>query len=298
MRGLKLYALCLGALIATAGGVQSASAAKVVLKNELETDIMAVYCVNDEGKTSQVTGEIEEGGSVSVNPAKLPEYECSRLAILVSEDEGVQFYQDAEPGGATEIVFTMETAGPDDDEYPVVLIESGDETYRTPAGMPLGLLAQALQFGLDKQTWTAAATPHIDPLETTDFVVAFAGQSWELYEELVFEELVPGRELLKGFQIETSFDNETVMALFEGMQEMGAAPVLYIYNGSQEVLDESKSADERWEALEELLANTDSDGGEVKIVFSNDDILFGLSLDLDISEAVLSIERKDDAAFG
>lgn len=298
MPTLKRYAACLAAgLILTATGAYGAAAPGVVLKNEMEKDIKAVYCANEQGNAVQVTGALAEGASVTVTPDKLPEYECARIAVLINDDEGWQFYHEPEPAAAKSIVFAMDPIGPNAAPYPSLLIESGDETYVSAAGVPLFMVTQLMQFGMDKAKWQEISTPNLDPLKTTDFVVAFADQSWNLHGTGVMFAELAGMQLMKEMQLEAPFGNTTVFAVLEGLKNLQAAPVLLSYKGSEQVLDDAVADDARWQAVEELLGKLD-DGGQLRMMFGSEDFSFGLSLDLDNAKAVLVIERKEGAAFG
>ena len=50
MKGMKQLC-CAAVLVMLAGGANAAFAAGIALKNEMELDIKAVYCVNDTGST-------------------------------------------------------------------------------------------------------------------------------------------------------------------------------------------------------------------------------------------------------
>ncbi len=300
MRRLKRHAACLTAVLAlTVAGAHSA-AADVVLKNETEEDFKAIYCVNDQGATKEVTGALAGGASVTVTPNKLPEYECNRIAVLLDGEEGWQFYHEPEPAAASEIIFAMDKPNPQAGEYPSLLISSGGEDYLAPAGMPLGMLVQVMEFGLDEARWKEIAVPGVDPMENDDFVVSFADQSWDMHGDgMVFKELVPGMQLAASLSLETEFSNTTVLAVFEGLKSFGCVPTYLIYSGNEKILDDAMPEEARWDAVNECMAKAaDGDGGAVRIVFGNEGFTIGLVLDLDTSEAVLSIERKKDAAFG
>ena len=111
MKGMKQLC-CAAALVMLAGGANAAFASGIALKNEMELDIKAVYGVNDTGSTKQVTGALKAASSVTVQPAKFPEYECNRIAVQTANGGAWQLYDGPEPGAATEIVFSMDKANP------------------------------------------------------------------------------------------------------------------------------------------------------------------------------------------
>ena len=303
MKRLQQCALCCcTVLVMIAGGAHGAAAAGVVLKNEMEMDIKAVYCVDNEGKAKEVVGALAAEISVTVSPDKFPEYECERIAVFVDEDAGWQFYQEPEPGAASEILFAMDTIGPKSEEVPTLLIETNGDTYVSMAGIPFSLLIQHIQFGLGEAELRKIVTPRIDPQENTAFFVSFADLSWSLNgEEIVTAELAPGKQYVTEVHLAAPFGNPNILAVFEGLKSARAAPLLFSHTaaGKERILKEAASAEERWDALMEQMQNLEGDkGGAVNILLSNEYIRIGLALDLDEAVAALVIERKKDVPLG
>lgn len=318
MRELKRYALCLAAALAVAAaGTHTAFAAGIVLKNEMEQDIKGVYCVDDNGTTKQVTGALKAESSVTVTPDKLPEHECNRLSLETAKGGAWQFYHEPEPGGSTAIEFSMDKANRHAEQsYPSLLIENSGEAYVCPAGVPLNLLLQTMQFGLDEAKWKEIATPKAEALENPGaYAVSFADVSWSLVGDgLVFSELVPGQQLAESANMVASFSNATISAIFEGLKKEGATPWAMTFMNTKaaltkegkEALPDSEltgamDADEsRWAAVNEFMVMVaDSSGDDLpRIVFGNADFMFDLVLDRESGDATLTITRRATAAFG
>ncbi|MDR2945633.1 MAG: hypothetical protein LBV79_02655 [Candidatus Adiutrix sp.] len=297
MRSLK-YALGLAAALAITAGGASAALADSTLQNEMESDLMAVYCADEQGATTEVTGELAAGASVTVSPDKLPEYGCSRLAVLIDSEEGWQFYHEPEPAGASEIIFSLDRPNPQLGVYPSLLIVSGDESYVAPAGIPLSMLAQHMQFGLDEAKWREISTPGLDPAENTEFAISFADQSWSLANEgMEFKELAAGQNLAASIGLETEFSNTTVTAALLGLRDMGLSPLLFIHNGQEQSV--SQDSEHPWPEIGEMLAQAAvDDGGTIQMLFGSDTFTTTLTLDLDSAVAMLAIERKEGAPLG
>lgn len=300
MRGLGRYAACLmAALAVTAMGAHGASAAGVVLKNETETGFAAVYCVNDQGETKQVTGKLAAGASVTVAPGKLPEYECNRMAIAVGKDMAWQFYQEPEPGGAAELSFSMDKANPAATPYPSLLISSGGDDYVSPAGVPLAMLVQAMAHGLDEAAWKKAAAPLLDPGKNLAFAVSFADISWDLQKPLAFKELAPGKRLADELDLTGWFSNPIVLATLEGLKGFDCVPQRASLKDKKVEFKDSDTADAKWEAVYALLGEAaDSEGGNLQIAFAHETFTITLTLKLDESKAALHIKRKQGAPLG
>ena len=316
MKGMKQLC-CAAVLVMLAGGANAAFAAGIALKNEMELDIKAVYCVNDTGSTKQVTGALKAASSVTVQPAKFPEYECNRIAVHTANGGAWQFYHGPEPGAATEIVFSMDKANPNGEaSYPSLLIESSGESYVSPAGVPLNFLVQAMQFGLEETKWKEAAAPNAGKSETPDaFAVSFAGVSWSFTGDgLVFAELVPGKELAESANMVSAFSNATLTGMFDGLKAVGATPWGMIFKEKQtaltkegmdtlpyaELMIDTDTDESRWDAVAKLLEVVADSAGEdpPRIIFGNEAIIFNLLLDLEDVSATLTITRRLGAALG
>ncbi|MDL2307626.1 hypothetical protein LJC48_06365 [Desulfovibrio sp. OttesenSCG-928-C06] len=319
MMHLKRRAACLLAVMLMAGAPAGiASGAEIALNNEMELDIKAVYCVDDAGVTKQAAGAIKAEASITVPSDKFPEYECNRIAVQAADGSAWQFYQEPEPGAATEIIFSMDKANPNAEvSYPSLVIESGGENYVSPAGVPLSFLVQAMEFGLDETTWKNAATPGADKSEDPGaFAVSFADVSWSLVGDgLVFSpDLVPGKELAESANLVANCSNSTFMAIFEGLKNFGTTPWALAYNEDEaaltsegaallpdaEVIDDTETDEKRWEAVIQFLGLVADANGEdlPRFVFGNDTLIFDLVIDLEDGSATLTITRREGAAFG
>ncbi|MDL2268101.1 hypothetical protein LJC46_09005 [Desulfovibrio sp. OttesenSCG-928-G15] len=318
MRGLQLYSACIAAvLVMTALGVHSAFAAGIDVKNEMELDIQAVYCVDDTGTTKQVTGALKAKSSVSVTPDKFPEYKCPRIAVQMADGSAWQFYHDPEPGASTEILFSMDKANPNgESSYPSLLIENSGESYVCPAGVPLAFLLQAMQFGLDEEKWKEAAAPKTGESENPGaYAISFAGVSWSLVGDgIVFSELVPDKKLAESANMVAAFSNPTLMAIFDGLKSMGATPLGMTFRHTEvaltkegktllpdaELTTDTQTDESRWEAVLKFLElASGSAGGDLpRLIFGNEAIKFDLVLDLESGQATLTVNRREDAAFG
>lgn len=314
MHVLKRHAACLlTALTLLAVSAQTAPAASVALRNDLEQGIKAVYCLDSSGEAEMVTGAIAPGRTASVSPGKLPD-RCDHLALHLASDGCWQFALEAAPGSAKNIVFSMDAPDPNSREkYPSMLLELGEDTFVSPAGGNVNALTQLLQFGMEPAKWLSYAWPLPDARENSgDFVVALAGQSWSLVGEgVVFKELVQGMQLAESVTIAAPFTNPTVMAVFEELQALGCVPRMMAHNGAVgvttdkgKVLDPNAGAgdatnEDLWQAVMDQMGRlADSDGGTVRMMFDTGDVQFDLTLDLDAAKATLVISRKPDAAFG
>lgn len=318
MHPLKYYAACLmAATILAAAPAQAAPAAGVVLKNEMELGIKTVSCVNDAGTATQIAGALKADSSAGLSPGAFPEGGCKRIAVYADDDAAWQFYLGPDSGAAREIVFSMDKANPNAEEsYPALLMELPDDTHVVPAGVPLSLLVQSMQFGMDVKMWEEIDTPGYDSLQDSGtFAVAFADVSWHLagMDGIVFSELVPGRELASSVTLSAPFSNTTVLAVLEGLKSMGGAPVLLLFGDSATALTEegkkiapeagavsgTPTEESRWQAVDGLLQRAaDADGGEAGVVFTNEEFVFHLTLDLNGAAATLLIDRKEEAPFG
>jgi hypothetical protein len=299
MQGKRRLVCLVAAMVLLAASAQVCPAAGIVLKNQTEEDFEGIYCVDDQGATKQVAGELDGGASVKVSPNKFPENECNRIAVLLG-GKGWQFYHEPEPGAASEMVFSMEEYRPETDEYPSLLITSDGESYVSPAGVPLGMLVQAMEFGMDEAKWKEIAVPDVDPKENTEFAVSFADQSWNMHDEgLVFKELVEGKQLAAAISLKAYFGNAVVAAIFEGLKGFGCVPAAFTLDDQTAKLDGAMDGDAKWEAMDKYMAKAaGGDGGDVRILFGSGSFTVTLELDLDNSVAVLVIKRKEGAAFG
>ena len=296
----KRRVVCLvAAMVLLAASARVCPAAGIALKNQTEEDFEGIYCVDDQGATKQVAGELAKGASVTVSPDKFPEYECNRIAVLPGGD-GWQFYPEPEPGAASEMIFSMEEYRPETDEYPSLLITSDGENYVSPAGVPLGMLVQTMEFGMDEAKWKEIAVPGVDPKENAGFIVSFANQPWNMHGEgLIFKELEDGKPFAAAISLKAYFGNATVAAIFEGLKDLGCVPATFTLDEQMAKLDDAMAGDAKWEAVDKYMAKAaGGDGGDVRILFDSESFTVTLELDLDNSEAVLVIERKEGAAFG
>ncbi|MDR1509014.1 MAG: hypothetical protein LBS53_05205 [Synergistaceae bacterium] len=288
MMQTKRRLVCLAAAIVLLATAQVSLAAEIELKNHTEEDFEGIYCVDEQGVTKQAAGELAGGTYLTVSSDKFPEYECQRIAVLLG-GEGWQFFPEPEPGSASEINFFMEEYRPETDEYPSMLITLDGENYLSPAGVPLSALLQAMESGMNEETWKQEyAAPEVDPEENTDYVVSFADQSWSLHEDgLVFDENA------ESISLTAYFGNPTVVAIFEGLKSFGFVPETFKLDEQSASLEGATDADAKWEALDQnLLMAASGDGGDVTILFDSESFAASLELDLDNTEAVLVIERN------
>ena len=306
----------LAAMALVAASAQVAGAAGVVLKNWMGQDIKAVLCVDEDGAVKQVAGELKMGKSITVSPDKFPEYKCNRLAVRTADGNGLQYYQEPEPGGAEEITFVMDKINPKTgDAYPALLIESDGETYVSPAGVPFSRLTQAMQFGLDKDYWKSIAAPGLDSFaDPGAYAVAFGNVSWTLAGDgIVFSE-EGGAQFAEAASMSSKFSNSTIAAAFENLKSAGASPVLLHFKEKTAALSEEgktidpdaermdgmDSDEKRWEFLDKAMAAAaeEEEPGGLRMTFANETFVFELVLDLEGGGADLTIIRKPEAAFG
>ncbi|MDR1397382.1 MAG: hypothetical protein LBJ14_06590 [Desulfarculales bacterium] len=292
---------------------QTAPAASVILQNDTQQGIKAVYCLDGNGNATQVSGAVAAGKSVSVLQDKLPD-QCDRLALLLDNGASRQFALDAAPGGAEKIIFSMDPLNVNSEEtYPSMLVESEEDAFASPAGGRLTVLLQLLQSGMDSAKWVSFAWPLPDAREKSElFVVALAGQSWSLSGQgIVFKELIQGRQLAESVTVAAPFSNATVMDVFDELKALQCVPRMMEYNGvvgvtteKGKVLDpgagdaQGAGDDDLWQAVTDQMERVaDGDGGTVLIMFGNKDTRFDLTLDLDAAKATLVISRKPGAPF-
>ncbi|MDL2207653.1 hypothetical protein LJB82_02905 [Desulfovibrio sp. OttesenSCG-928-M16] len=314
----KHHAACLLAIMSIlAAAPEIASAAGIALNNDMELDIKAVYCVDETGATKQVIDALQAESSATVAPDKFPEYECNRISVLTKDGKAWQFYHEPEPGAATSIIFSMDKVNPNRlESYPSLLIESGDETYISPAGVPLSFLLQAMSFGLEEAKWKEANTPEADSSKNPgEFAISFAGVSWNFAGNgLLFAELVPGKQLAESFKMTSPFTGPMLMAMFEELQNSGATPWALSFNENKTALTEegknilpdatlagnATSEESRWEAVSNMLeAVLESDATDMpRLVFGNEAIIFDMVLNRDDGVTEITITRRKDAAFG
>jgi hypothetical protein len=293
-QGKRRLVCLVAALVLLAASAGVGLAADITLKNQTEEDFEGIFCVDDQGVTKRVTGELAGGASVKVPPNKFPEHECNRISVLLG-DEGWQFYHQPEAGASSAMVFSMEEYRPETDEYPSLLITSGGENYVSPAGVPLYMVVQGLELGLDEAKWKELATPDVDPKKDTEFVVSFAEQSWNMHDDgLVFKE-GEGKPLAVAINLRAYFDNPAVVAIFEGLKSFGLVPTTFTLDEQTAKLDGEAN---KWEAVDKYLVKTTTVGGsDARILFDSEYLTVRLELDLDNTVAILVIERKEGAPF-
>ncbi|MDL2307760.1 hypothetical protein LJC48_07045, partial [Desulfovibrio sp. OttesenSCG-928-C06] len=147
-------------------------------------------------------------------------------------------------------------------------------------------LTQLMESGIDNDKWREIITPHTDPEVTTSYLVSFAEVSWDLQGEPNFVDLDSGGQKLKELILAAPFGNRTLAAIFEGLKEFSLAPSLV----GSESLSDDQPADERWEVAENALEQAANNGeGMVLFIFSSDNLLVSLTLDLDSSTAVIGL---------
>jgi hypothetical protein len=285
--------------------VQDGFSDQITIKNEMTNNIKPVLCVDEKGNSSPAIGSIKAGASLTVPSDKFPETNCSRLAVFIADDKGWQFYhqsvQSASLSGATEIVFSADKPNLATGDYPSLLLDYPGDTYVFSAGIPLSTLTNQILAGLNETKWKEITTPGLDPKKNTDFLVAFADQSWNVLKKdgLVFSELTPGQQLLAKVSLETEFSNPVIFAIFEGLKELECSPTVLKLNGSTETLDISAPGPTRWEALDQfMLKVVESGGGQAHLSFSSENLNFNLELELDKAKAILEISRNENAGLG
>ena len=319
MRIVKQRSLCLLAAMALlAASAQVSTAAGVVLKNEMKLDIKAILCVDDTGKTRQVTGALKAGKTANVSPGKFPEHECNRIAVHTESGQAWQYYHEPEPGSSKEMVFSTDKANPGEKEsYPSLLMESSGDFYVSPAGVPFSILTQVMQFGMDEARWKELAAPGFAASKTPGaHAVSFADVSWTLAGNGIrFAELLPGKQLAESLTMTSTFSNPTVMVMFEGLKTAGASPWLVASKDGETalsregkkmapkaelVMDAKEDSDaRRWEAVDKKLETASESAGpeSVRVILGSEALIFELVLNLESGRASLTITRKAGAAF-
>lgn len=142
-------------------------AAGIVLKNSMNSDIKAVFCVGNNGDKKPVVEGLAKKSSKTVSPAKFPEHDCTRIGVTMQNGLGWQYYYEPQPGSAKEIEFGMDAAGRNEKrKYPSMLITMPDgEAYVAPAGVPMFMLVQLMRKGMDVARWKEFALPGYDGLK-------------------------------------------------------------------------------------------------------------------------------------
>ncbi len=195
-------------------------AAGIVLKNSMNSDIKAVFCVGNNGDKKPVVEGLAKKSSKTVSPARFPEHDCTRIGVTMQNGMGWQYYHEPEPGSAREIEFAMDAAGRNEKrKYPSMLITMPDgEAYVAPAGVPMFMLVQLMRKGMDVARWKEFALPGYDGLkEPGAYAVCFADQSWSLAGKgLQFDGKGGGLETVA---LSAPFANTTIGAIFEELKK-------------------------------------------------------------------------------
>ena len=282
-------------------------AAGIVLKNSMNSDIKAVFCVGNNRDKKPVVEGLAKKSSKTVSPAKFPEHDCTRIGVTMQNGMGWQYYHEPEPGSAREIEFAMDAAGRNEKrKYPSMLITMPDgEAYVAPAGVPMFMLVQLMRKGLDVARWKEFALPGYEGLkEPGAYAVCFADQSWSLAGKgLQFDG--------KGGELETvalsaPFANTTIGAIFEELKKNGWLPLVLDAGGQTSVfgaqgaalapkgkaVDCPQTADGMWEAFETMfVSGTENADKPVRVVLGSEGLRFAMNLDLDAALAEISLTR-------
>lgn len=292
-----------------------AAGADIRFTNDMDTGVTGLYCLDEAGKARELAGPVGKESSIGIAAVKF-EADCTRIAVVMEDGSGWQFYHEPGAAPAKEIVLSWE--GPSrysEAKYPSLLIDLGDDPYVVPAGVPLNVLTQLMQFGMDEAKWEQVAMPGYKSREQPGaFVVSFADTAWSLSGQgIEYAELVEGMQLAQSVSLAAPFSNPTLLSIFTGMQTAECSPLLFSLKGmSKAFSEEGKTLDKnavlipgmdddtaRWENFDMLMEKlADSGGGKARIVFGNEEFLFELVLDLDASEAFLKVVRKEETAFG
>ena len=131
-------------------------AAGIVLKNSMNSDIKAVFCVGNNGDKKPVVEGLAKKSSKTVSPAKFPEHDCTRIGVTMQNGMGWQYYYEPQPGSAKEIEFGMDAAGRNEKrKYPSMLLLAGFIMAFT--ALPTSAVAQGQPFASAEALLDAAA---------------------------------------------------------------------------------------------------------------------------------------------
>ena len=256
-------------------------AAGIVLKNSMNSDIKAVFCVGNNGDKKPVVEGLAKKSSKTVSPAKFPEHDCTRIGVTMQNGLGWQYYHEPEPGSAKGIEFTMDAAGRNEKrKYPSMLITMQDgEAYVAPAGVPMFMLVQLMRKGMDVARWKEFALPDYEGLkEPGAYAVALSAP----------------------------FANTTIGAIFEELKKNGWLPLVLDAGGQTSVfgaqgaalapkgkaVDCPQTADGMWEAFETMfVSGTENADKPVRVVLGSEGLRFAMNLDLDAALAEISLAR-------
>ncbi len=282
-------------------------AAGIVLKNSMNSDIKAVFCVGNNGDKKPVVEGLAKKSSKTVSPAKFPEHDCTRIGVTMQNGLGWQYYHEPEPGSAKGIEFTMDAAGRNEKrKYPSMLITMPDgEAYVAPAGVPMFMLVQLMRKGMDVARWKEFALPDYEGLkEPGAYAVCFADQSWSLAGKgLQFDGKGGGLETVA---LSAPFANTTIGAIFEELKKNGWLPLVLDAGGQTSVfgaqgaalapkgkaVDCPQTADGMWEAFETMfVSGTENADKPVRVVLGSEGLQFAMNLDLDAALAQISLTR-------
>ena len=282
-------------------------AAGIVLKNSMNSDIKAVFCVGNNGDKKPVVDGLAKKSSKTVSPAKFPEHDCTRIGVTMQNGMGWQYYYEPQPGSAREIEFGMDAAGRNEKrKYPSMLITMPDgDAYVAPAGVPMFILVQLMRKGMDVARWKEFALPGHEGLkEPGAYAVCFADQSWSLAGKgLQFDG--KGGELEK-VALSAPFANTTIEAIFEELKKNGWLPLVLDAGGQTSVfgaqgaalapkgkaVDCPQTADGMWEAFETMfVSGTENADKPVRVVLGSEGLRFAMNLDLDAALAQISLTR-------
>lgn len=272
----------------------SAAAGEVLFTNDEDTALEALYCATSTGAAKKVSGPVAKAAKHTFKAGELGE--CERLIVRQNKDSAYQFYAKSKFADAQSITLELQPlSNASDKKQPVILVSAGEDDDSLAAGIPLRLLTEKMQFGLDKAGYQELALPKTGDADTPDtFAVAFADVSW-IMPEVVYAELVEGKQLVSSVKLQAPFSNSVLFGIFDQLKETGAAPVHMDFKGKKTAF----SGEEAWDKFQEAFGEV-ADGGDTKasILFGSADFHFTLELNLDASTAVLTVTRKSEAAFG
>lgn len=282
-------------------------AAGIVLKNSMNSDIKAVFCVGNNGDKKPVVEGLAKKSSKTVSPAKFPEHDCTRIGVTMQNGLGWQYYYEPQPGSAREIEFGMDAAGRNEKrKYPSMLITMPDgEAYVVPAGVPMFMLVQLMRKGLDVARWKEFSRLAMMGLKNPALMpVCFADQSWSLAGKgLQFDGKGGGLETVA---LSAPFANTTIGAIFEELKKNGWLPLVLDAGGQTSVfgaqgaalapkgkaVDCPQTADGMWEAFETMfVSGTENADKPVCVVLGSEGLRFAMNLDLDAALAEISFTR-------
>lgn len=292
-----------------------------VFANKMTVGVKGFSCADEKGASIQLAGETAPGASVDFPITALADKEtCARLYVTMDNGAAWQFY----PHESEEPIkgFILEMDGPhsmegvppeDDKKHPSLRVEWEKDAMGTPAGLPVKELASWIQFGLQESQWKELLVPGSAALTNPNaFIVSFADLSWSLVGDgLSHAQATPTMTVISGVTVGAPIADTTLFSIFASLQEMGAAPWTLESGGTTEAFTEEGkilnaaatlktgvTPDIAWQYIEAVLRNAAPDSEPIQIVFGSEDIIYTLQLNLDISQAFLTVERRPGAAFG